>query len=114
MKLQYNKLYQSLKKVYGEWHAGHVEWGYHWYYLKFYEEDNTFIYSLIDGDNPDKINRWFNKSTQGVTHGTFKKDNQHLYLMFNSNNIEVKAFINKDNSIIVEGKLNWDIYLPLP
>lgn len=43
MALQYKTLYQSLKKVYGEWHSGHVEWGYLWNYLKFYD-DGTVIY----------------------------------------------------------------------
>ncbi|KKT72092.1 MAG: hypothetical protein A2281_11130 [Bacteroidetes bacterium RIFOXYA12_FULL_38_20] len=59
MALQYNKLYQSLKKVSGEWHAGHFEWYFYWDFLKFYE--NGIVISCNNNkDDLNDINDWFN------------------------------------------------------
>jgi hypothetical protein len=60
--LQYNKLYQSLKKVSAEWHANNVLWDYSWKYLKFYE-DGTVINCVSNGDI-ENINEWFVKGNR--------------------------------------------------
>jgi hypothetical protein len=72
--LQYNKLYQSLKKVGGEWHAGHFQWYYYWNYIKFYE-DGTLIYCASSEDDFNNINKWFNKDNENVSIGTYKITN---------------------------------------
>jgi hypothetical protein len=56
--LQYNKLYQSLKKVSAEWHSGHVQWGYYWDFLKFYK-DGKVISCNNSNNDIQKINSWF-------------------------------------------------------
>jgi hypothetical protein len=63
--LKYNALYQSLKKVSAEWHAGHVEWSYIWNYLKFYR-DGTVIYCSSSDHNFININSWFDKDKKDV------------------------------------------------
>lgn len=110
--LQYNKLYQSLKKVSGEWHAGHVEWGYYWYYIKFFT-DYTFIYASINGDNTNQINTWFNKDAEGATRGTFQiKNDSEVILNFDNEPGIVAGFTN-DKKLLVQGKLSWDIFSPV-
>jgi hypothetical protein len=59
--LKYNTLYQSLKKVSAEWHAGHVQWEYVWSYLKFYE-DATVIY-CSSSNNTNNL-KWFSKENK--------------------------------------------------
>ncbi len=56
--IKFNALYQSLKKVSAEWHAGHVQWQYSWSYLKFYENGKV-IYCCTPSDDFSKINEWF-------------------------------------------------------
>lgn len=106
--LKYNTLYQSLKKVSAEWHAGHVEWEYCWNYLKFYK-DGTFIQASIVGDSYDEINKSFTKDATYVTKGHFElKKNRVVNLDFGT--IQINGAINKDGSIIINGKQAWDLY----
>lgn len=67
--IKYNKLYQSLKKVSAEWHAGHVEWGYTWNYLKFYE--SGIVISVPSNGDIEKINEWFTLENFTGSKGTF-------------------------------------------
>ena len=108
--LQYNTVYQSLKKVSAEWHAGHVQWSYCWNYLKFYN-DGTFIYASIQGDNLKQIEKSFNKNSENITNGHFKVDRDMIYLNFDT--IEIRASITREKNIITEGKLAWDMYYPM-
>lgn len=109
--IYYNSLYQSLKKVSAEWHAGHIEWFYTWNYLKIYE-DGVFIYASIAGNDFKSINENFERGAPNITHGKFNFLKMHL-LKFAFDNIEVNGFINNDASIIIEGKNAWDIYCPV-
>jgi len=68
--LQYNKLYQSLKKVGGEWHAGHFQWHYYWNYIKFYE-DGSVIYCGTPSEDFVNINSWFNKENENIYIGKY-------------------------------------------
>lgn len=54
--LKLNNIYKSLKKVNGEWHAGHIQWGFHYDFLRFYEDG-----VVIQCNNPhsDKLEEWF-------------------------------------------------------
>lgn len=109
--IKYNTLYQSLKKVSAEWHAGHIDWFYTWNYLKFYE-DGVFIYASIAGNDTKVINESFEKGALNITHGKFNLQKMHL-LKLAFDNIEVNGAINNDASIIIEGKIAWDIFYPV-
>jgi hypothetical protein len=110
--LQYNKLYQSLKKVSAEWHAGNVLWDYSWEYLKFYE-DGTVIYASIQGEDIEQINQWFNQSAEYVSKGkyTFISRTQ-LNIYFESNKEILMGFSN-DGKLLMQGNLSWDIFTPI-
>ena len=105
--LHFNKLYQSLKKVNGEWHAGHVEWYFTWHYLKFFEE-GVVIQASFAGENPALINKFFTKENTHFNHGAFWMENKIITLNFNQ--IQVKGFMNNDFSIIFDGARHWEIY----
>lgn len=109
--LHYNKLYQSLKKVSAEWHAGHVEWFYTWNYLKFFE-DGGFISASIASEDPNLINKAFLRGAENTTHGKFELRNSNL-IKLSFDNVNVDGAINNDDSIIVEGKINWDVFYPI-
>ena len=70
--LQYNTVYQSLKKVSAEWHAGHVEWSYSYNYLKFYS-DGTFLY-VKSNDDIESLKDWFNIDVFSGPKGKFTFD----------------------------------------
>lgn len=98
--LKYNTLYQSLKKVSAEWHAGTVLWEYSWSYLKFYE-NGTVIYTSSIGKS-DQLN-WFSiENTEAVYYkGNFDiEKNQKLEM-------SIPAVIGtlKLDGIILENKL---------
>lgn len=118
--LKYNTLYQSLKKVSGEWHAGHVEWQYCWNYLKFYK-DGTVIYASSTGV-PTQM-EWFdiNNKEAFFYRGSFEFEKQ-LYLRIkipvSFGTLCIDGAIIKSNQLILrstnkEMKLieNWDEYL---
>jgi hypothetical protein len=107
--LKYNTLYQSLKKVSAEWHAGSVQWSFSWDYIKFFE-NNNFIYATINGDNVDQINTWFNQEAQDITIGTyFTRHNSQLILKFNES-LEILAGFTKDGGILVDGVESWELF----
>jgi len=107
--LQHNKLYQSLKKLSAEWHAGYVQWSYTWNYFKFFE-DKTFVYGSIQGENFDLINKNFNKGSENLIKGKYNIIGSLITIYFE--NAEVKGALSNDN-IVLEGKLAWDIYIPV-
>jgi len=112
--LKYNTLYQSLKKVSAEWHAGHVQWEYSWFYFKFFD-DGTFIYALYSSDNFEKINSGFNKESDNSSHMKGKyyiEKNIYLKLQFN-NGVEVMGALTDTDKIIINGKLAWELYSPV-
>lgn len=74
--LKYNTLYQSLKKVSAEWHAGHVQWSYYYNYLKFYS-DGTFLYLTSNGDI-ENINEWFTIEKFSGEKGSFTIKNDRI------------------------------------
>lgn len=118
--IKYNQLYQSLKKVHGEWHAGHVEWGYIWNYLKFYN-DGTVIYCSSTDHDFIKINSWFNKDKKDVFlyKGQFRIENGFrifLNIPVSIGQLEMDGGI-QGNSIILKSTNkelnhidNWDEY----
>jgi hypothetical protein len=109
--LQYNKLYQSLKKVSAEWHAGHVQWDYSWYYIKFFN-DGRFIYGLFVSDDLEKINNGFDENSvnDNCSGGTFRIDNDYLITLNFENNIEIRGAVISNEKIILNGKLSWELY----
>ena len=109
--LKYNTLYQSLKKVSGEWHAGNINWFYTWNYFKFFE-DGIFISSSIAGNETAVINLSFVRGALNTTHGKYELGNKNNIKLF-FGNIEVEGQVNNDCSIIIEGKIAWDILHPI-
>lgn len=118
--LQYNKLYQSLKKVSAEWHAGHVQWEYSWNYLKFYE-DGTVIYCSSRGDASDL--KWFSKDNEKAVmyKGVFQIDKFNLSAVIPTNLAQLKFDgIIQDQNLILRTHIenldtfeNWDEYTPV-
>ena len=112
--LQYDTLYQSLKKVTAEWHAGHVQWQYSWLYFKFFD-DGTFIYASYSSDDFEKINSGFNKESVNTFHlrGNYciEKD-VYLKLQFN-NGVEVMGAFTGTDKLIINGKMAWELYSPI-
>jgi hypothetical protein len=107
--LQYNKLYQSLKKVGGEWHAGHFQWYYYWNYIKFFE-DGTLIESSINSDDSDKIQLNFMPDNQNISHGKYTYDGKELIIELN--NVTLKGGETLEGNIVIQSlaNLNWDKY----
>lgn len=107
--LQYNKLYQSLKKVGGEWHAGHFQWYYYWNYIKFYE-DGTLIYCASSEDDFDDINKWFSKSNENVSKGKHHVSIDKIKLDIQEALID--GFISNDTILLKENKPfdSWDAF----
>ena len=106
--IQYDKLYQSLKKVSAEWHAGHVEWGYSWFYLKFYE-DGIVIKTYLNGEDENEINAWFNPSAEGVIKGKYLIDNDRIFIKYDDGTTIEGALVN-EGTILLQGKLNWEAF----
>lgn len=117
--IKYNTLYQSLKKVSAEWHAGHVQWQYSWNYLKFYE-NGSVIYVSSTG-KPNEMD-WLNAGNKNafLYTGNFKLQNDFKL------EIEIPVHIGllKLDGAVLENKLilrsfnqemnlyeNWDEYL---
>ncbi|MEQ8581076.1 MAG: hypothetical protein RIC30_08715 [Marinoscillum sp.] len=77
--LQYNKLYQSLKKVTAEWHAGHVEYSFYWDFMRFYD-DGTVI--SCNNNSNQSLNNWFYRENRDAyfNRGTFEKKNNIISL----------------------------------
>lgn len=109
--LYYNKLYQSLKKASGDWHAGIAQWFFSWNYFKFYE-DGVFITASIASDDTEKIIETFAKGAPNITHGKFTIEGRLLRLSFNDG-ININAYVNNDRSIVIDGKLGWDVFYPI-
>lgn len=76
--MKFGKLYQSLKHVSAEWHAGNVQWSYCWDYLRFYE-DGLVISCYSNGDI-EEIERWFRADNSNVPYskGEFKIGNNQV------------------------------------
>ncbi|MBN4072961.1 hypothetical protein JYT74_02855 [Crocinitomix catalasitica] len=106
--LQYGKLYQSLKKVSGEWHQSGVHWEHIWFYYRFFE-NNTLIFTSVGSEDHKAINSWFDKDySDGVT-GTFDiKSNGRIAIVLN--NVEVQAAVTKEGHLIIHGHGGWDLY----
>lgn len=118
--LKYDTLYQSLKKVSAEWHAGNVLWEYSWNYLKFYE-DGTVIYCASNG-NIKNINEWFNieNKESPFSRGYYKiiKNNFiEIYLSAMIGSIKMDGLILMDKLILRSSNEemnlieNWDEFL---
>lgn len=97
--LKYNTLYQSLKKVSAEWHAGHVEYSFYWDYFKFYA-DGSIISCNNDSENINEINNWFQlENTQShLNRGSFS-------IIDNKIEINIPVAVGVINTI---GKINKD------
>jgi hypothetical protein len=74
--IHYNELYQSLKRVSAEWHAGHVEWSYVWSYLKFYEND--VVLSVSSNGDIKEIDEWLVPERFTGGKGFFKISNNTI------------------------------------
>lgn len=109
MELQYNKLYQSLKKVHGEWHAGHVEYSFYWSYIKFYE-DSTLIEAIINTDNLDKINANFHSDNSNISKGHYSFEDKELLISIDKS--KYIGGITKQNEMVIQNSktLSWELY----
>lgn len=107
--LQYNKIYQSLKKVSAEWHAGHVQWEYYWDYLKFYE-DGMVIQASITSDNFEKINLNFNKNNSNIEKGKFKLSDKEIKLQFSEKRCSGGITKELDLVLYIENQFKWEKY----
>ena len=118
--LKYNTLYQSLKKVSAEWHAGHVECAYSWNYVKFYE-DGTIIYCSSRGEARDLT--WFSKNNEEavIYKGIFHFDNFKLNaeIPMAIGILKIDGVINDQYLILrtsnenMNSFENWDEYTPI-
>jgi hypothetical protein len=105
--LKYDTLYQSLKKVSADWHAGNLSWGYSWYYLKFYI-DGTVIQTYTNGEDPSEINKWFQPNSQNIDQGTFHIEDNRLTLTFRDHKLD--GAIVSETMILLKGSHNWEEY----
>jgi hypothetical protein len=105
--LQYDKLYQSLKKVSGDWHAGHLQWGYCWYYLKFFA-DGTVMRAYLDGDNATLINNWLVKGAENIATGTYISKGLNFEISYPT--YVAKGTFTRSNSFLLFANDYWDEY----
>jgi hypothetical protein len=107
--LKYNKLYQSLKKVSAEWHAGHLQWHYYWNYIIFFD-DGSLIEASINNDDFQNIKLNFTKNNQNVTHGNYIFDEREIIIQLNE--ITFKGSETLEGNIVIQflNNLNWDKY----
>jgi hypothetical protein len=107
--LQYNKLYQSLKKVGGEWHAGHFQWYYYWNYIKFFE-DGTLIEASINSEDFNNIQLNFTPDNQNISHGKYTYDGKELIIELNKTTL--KGGETLEGNIVIQSliDLNWEHY----
>lgn len=107
--IKYNKLYQSLKKVSAEWHAGHVQVTYYWNYIKFFE-DGTVIEASINSDNLSKISSTFKKDSPNITLGSFSYDGKEIKITLNGSSFN--GGLTLENNILLQNQknLSWDLY----
>ena len=116
--LKYNTLYQSLKKVSAEWHAGHVQWSFCWDYFKFYE-DGLVINAYTPTDNVSVINTWFdiNNKSGEFPIGKYKISEDKISIELKSFNLTTIIDGAIINNALVLRKINsidhneyWDYY----
>lgn len=109
--IRYNILYQSLKKVSGDWHAGHVQWYYYWDYLMFFE-DGSVIEASINSDGCQKINKGFSKENKDVIHGSFICNEKEIHIEIDGKAISGgSTFDNK--LILMKDNRSWDMFTPI-
>ena len=106
--LQYGKLYQSLKKVSAEWHAGHVQWEFYWDYIMFFG-NGTLLSSSIASSMVEKILSGFASRNKNLTQGNFVVTKNEIEITIDKN---VFKGIISDHRIIVQGQTNngWDLF----
>ncbi|MCX6312029.1 MAG: hypothetical protein NT084_10400 [Bacteroidetes bacterium] len=109
--IKFNALYQSLKKVSAEWHAGHVQWQYSWYYLKCFE-GGTFVYALFSSEDFEHINIDLseNSSDHSFLRGHYEINSSSLINLKFENGIEIGGEILDGNKLILNGKLSWELF----
>jgi hypothetical protein len=107
--LYYNKLYQSLKKVSAEWHAGHLQITCYWNYIKFFE-DGTVIEASINSDNLRKISSAFEKDSPNITRGSFAYDGEEIQISLNGSSFTGGTTLDNDLLLQNQENLSWDLY----
>jgi hypothetical protein len=106
--LKYDTLYQSLKKVSGEWHAGHVSWGFHWYYLKFYA-DGIVVGAVVASEDTPAILRNLSRDAENVDVGRYQVSENEIQITFS--NEKLKGSLTPNGSLIMmRGNLSWDLF----
>lgn len=110
--LQYNRLYQSLKKVSAEWHAGHVQWEYYWNYIMFFE-DGIVIEGSVRSDDTEKIKLAFSRNNANLTTGNFSKNEKEITINFDKYTFH-GAFTFEEKLVLQSNVTQaWDIYTPI-
>lgn len=110
--LEYNKLYQSLKKISADWHAGHIQWQYYWNYFMFFS-DGTLIEATIASEDFKKIKLNFSKKNDALNHFQYtwneKEFDIHLdgAILHGGLTSENKLILQSDKTLV------WDIYSPI-
>ncbi len=111
--IQYNKLYQSLKKVSAEWHGGQVLWEYTWNYLSF-SNDGICILFYSNSEKPLNDENLFFGKNPDVTLGKFTIANNEIRIDFGSDSENIgmiqndKLILYSKNKVVPFGK--WDVY----
>lgn len=114
--LQYDKIYQSLKKVSAEWHASNLDWQFIYYYLRFYT-DGTVVFSSSPQER-EEVDKWLSKSLKDKETGSFiieKKNRIKINIPVAIGYITFEGII-KPNSLILNtcnnkiNKSSWDYF----
>lgn len=110
--LKYNTLYQSLKKVSAEWHAGNVQWNFYWNYLMFFE-NGTVIEGNINGDDYEKIKAAFLNSNENLTKAKFSYIDKEINVFFS--NMVLRGELTFENNLILQSDVTlvWDMFIPI-
>lgn len=118
MGLQNGVLYQSLKKVTGEWHAGHLQWRIYFDYLRFYY-DGEVIFCSDQCNDVNEIKNWFYISNQKAFFSTGKytiKDSK-IEIVINTTvgTLKYVGEINNENIILKTSNnesnfSQWDLF----
>ena len=114
--IQYNKLYQSLKKISAEWHGGHAVWKYYWSYFIFTENGNCYNFHSID-ENPQNTLENFKTKKSDMVEGKYSFKDGVLEMKFDSS-AKIIAEV-QDEKIILHSINdanpfgNWDLFILL-
>jgi hypothetical protein len=107
--IKFNCIYQSLKKVSGEWHAGHYEWMYIWNYCQFFE-DGRMAYYTFSSEDTDAIKKWFVSDDNNGVRGTYECENDNGRVIIGENESPLSIY---NDRIIIHWNSGPEMYFPI-